>query len=380
MAAVVSVAHAPVASAMKSCASPGHADTKQEGPTMYNLDDIIVEIELTVLVDGEPRRLEMPIPFDYDGQEIMRLIMHDIDPMDADMVTTIQSREADEGTPLADADDIAGQMDADAFEDWLLRANDLREIDLASYDLEDTGLLPGEYPGIFDLRTGEPTTTDLDETIEHDLQNATIVGNAGKAAFRAMREACGASQAALAEALGVSARAVKRWEAPGQPEPPSDARRLVESWHADAMSGANWHVRQAEELREEHFEAYTLVLYRNQEEFDQVLAPILANAPSYRWQDVVTEAREKANAEADGVSLYDVSHPYTNFPGTRSYWRANAAAKMAAVLMDARKIPYGFAYASERNHSLFWEGVWVPRADVQRIETANGTLVVCGMR
>ena len=93
---------------------------------MYNLDDIIVEIELTVLVDGEPRRLEMPIPFDYDGQEIMRLIMHDIDPMDADMVTTIQSREADEGTPLADADDIAGQMDADAFEDWLLRANDLR--------------------------------------------------------------------------------------------------------------------------------------------------------------------------------------------------------------------------------------------------------------
>ena len=347
---------------------------------MHNLEDIIVEIELTVLVDGEPRRLEMPIPFDYDGQDVMRLVMNDIEPLSPDAAAAILDLEDDEAPQPESLDEIAGQMDLETFEDWKLRASELQKIDLVSDTLEDTGLLPGMYPGLTGLRTGELTVADLDETIEHDLQNAAIIANDNKASFRAMREACGASQTALADALGVNARAVKRWEAPGQPEPPHDARRLVESWYNDAMIGAQWHVRQAEELRVDHFEAYTLVLYRTQEEFDQVLAPILANAPSYRWQDAIAEARKRAIAETGDDSQLEIDRPYTNFPGTRSYWRANAAAKIAAVLMDAQKIPYGFAYASDSNPSLFWEGVWVPRADVQRIEAANGMLVVCGMR
>ena len=59
---------------------------------------------------------------------------------------------------------------------------------------------------------------------------------------------------------------------------------------------------------------------------------------------------------------------------------AVARARMAAVLMASSGIPHGFAYTSEQKPSLFWDGVWVPRVDVQRIEGPDSTMIVCGMR
>ena len=220
----------------------------------------------------------------------------------------------------------------------------------------------------------------LDETIDHDLHNAAVVQNDRKAAFRAMRETSGASQAALADALGVNARTVKRWETPGQPEPPQDAWNLVEAWRDDAVVGANWHVKQAEELRADYREAYVLTLYRSQDEFDRILSPILAQAPSYRWQDALAEARAEAIALRGDDPFLGIDRPYTNFPGTRSYWRANAAARLAAILMDAQKIPYGFSYPDELPTIWDDESIWIPCADVQRIESASGTIITCGMR
>jgi len=348
---------------------------------MFTTEEEIFEIALNLTVDNSPQHLEIPVPYDYDGAGILGLVMQDISPTIDDADHSPDSRHE---TPACEINDgtarVTGAMDSGAFEEWRQRAEDLQEIDSVASSLEDAGLLPGIWPGVDDERTLEPTSLMLDETIEHDLHNVRITANETKAAFRTMREACGASQAALADALGVNARTVKRWETPGQPEPPYDARNLVEAWHADAVEGANWHVRQALELRDDCHEAYTLVVYRNQEEFDRALSPLLAQAPSYRWQDSLAEACERALAERGSDSWLEVKHAYTNFPGTRSYWRANAAARMAATLMDAQGIPYGFAYPSERQASLFWEGIWVPHADVQRIEGANGTIVVCGMR
>lgn len=346
---------------------------------MQNTSNFITEINLIVAVEDTPKRIEIPIPFDYDGQEILQLLANDITLSPAGAEAFADGAGEDGVLELAYPDDIAGEMDPDAFGEWESRAQDLGEIDQHSVTLEETGLLPGQNPSTYETSTGGPTLALLDERIENDLHNAAIVGNETKAAFRAAREASGASQAALADALGVNVRAVKRWEAPGQPEPPLDARHLVESWQADTMAGAQWHMRRAEELRDDCHEAYMLVLYRNQEEFDRALAPLLANAPSYHWQDVLAESRTYAPSEGDDLPP-EASRPYTNFPGTRSYWRANAAAKTAAILMDARKIPYGFVYLDEQRDSLYWEGVWVPRADVQRIETAEGAIVVCGMR
>ena len=343
-------------------------------------EDIITEISLNIVVDGTAETLDFPVPFDYDGQEVLDLLMADIMPItDEDAEAALAScGEAAGG--IIEPEDVAGEMDPNAYEDWRQRAHDLQEIDWSAGVLDDLGLTPGEWPGIYDDRTGDPSAIMLDETIDNDLHNTAIVANETKAAFRAMRETCGASQAALAEALGVNARTAKRWETPGQPEPPRDAWRLLEGWHADALHGARWHVQKAEQLRDDCHEAYTLVVYRSQEEFDRALAPLLAQAPSYRWQDALAEARGRAIAERGDDSWLEIDHEYTNFPGTRSFWRANAAARLAAVLMDAQGIPYGFAYPSEQQDSLFWEGTWVPCADVQRIEGASGTIVTCGMR
>lgn len=338
---------------------------------MHNSNEAIFKIELDLDVDGEHRTLAIPIPFDYDGEGILKLVEGDLlspSPVGSAHTSEPARSPDDEGTMK-----LTGEMDALAYDDWKSRANELAEVESAEFILDDLGLTPGCWPGILNDRGGEPSTLMLDETIELDLYNVAITDNDTKAAFRSMREACGASQAALAEALDVNPRTVKRWETPGQPEPPRDAWQLVRSWHADAVSGAQWHMRQAEALREECHEAYTLVIYRNQEEFDRELAPLLANAPSYRWQDALEAQR---NGETQNID----ERRYTNFPGTRAYWRANAAARMAAVLMASSGIPHGFAYTSEQKPSLFWDGVWVPRVDVQRIEGPDSTMIVCGMR
>ena len=341
---------------------------------MHDLEDDILEITLNLLVDDRAQTLAIPIPFDYDGEGILALVMADMEPPATIADANLDALKAD-GTVR-----LEGAMGADALDNWRQRANGLQEIDLDAILLDDAGLTPGIWPGIDDERTGEPSAVMLDETIEHDLANAAIAGNETKAAFRAMREASGASQAALAEALGVNVRAVKRWETPGQPEPPRDAWRLVRAWRNDALSGANWHVRQAEQLRDDFHEAYILTLYRNQEEFDRDLSPLLAQAPSHRWQDAVAQARREALAEGGDGSHLEISHSYTNFPGTRSYWRANAAARTAAIFMEARGIAYGFAYPDERASDWGGSRTWVPRADVQRIETPDGAIIACGMR
>ena len=344
---------------------------------MFSTEETIFEIALSVTVNGEKKELAIPVPYNYDGEEIAQIIEGCLEPDDDDGVLAGVGNWAvdDDGTLQ-----VVGAMGAETFEEWSSRAKDLHEIDSWAFELDDLGLTTGIWPGALDDRTHEPSEPMLDETIEHDMFNLNITADATKASFRSRREACGASQAALADALGVSPRTVKRWETPGQPEPPYEARHLVESWHADALAGAHWHVRRAEELRDDCHEAYTLVIYRNQEEFDEALAPLLANAPSYRWQDALAEARAADLAAGGDGSCLDIDRPYTNFPGTRSYWRANAAARMAALLMDEAGLPHGFAYPSEQKPSLFWEGVWVPRADVQRIESGDKVIIVCGMR
>ena len=335
---------------------------------MTNHAEEIWEIAFTLDADGEQERLTIPVPYDYDGAAVLRLVLQDLADPDADV-------RLSEGTAA-----LRGEMDADALAEWRQRARELEQVDSIAMLLDDAGLTPGVWPGPLDERTGEPSALALDETVEHDLANAAVAEGRTKAAFRAAREASGASQAALAEALGVNARTVKRWETPGQPEPPRDAWSLVEAWRADAASGARWHVRQAEELRDDFHEAYVLTLYRSQDELDADLAPLLAQAPSYRWQDALEEARERDVAGGGEGSHLEVERPYTNCPGTRSYWRANAAARLAAAIMDERGIAYGFAYPGELDGGWGGRSVWVPRADVQRIEGPGGVVIVCGMR
>ena len=47
---------------------------------MYNPDEIILEIKLGLIVGDEERLLEIPIPFDYDGADVLKLVMEDLLP------------------------------------------------------------------------------------------------------------------------------------------------------------------------------------------------------------------------------------------------------------------------------------------------------------
>ena len=320
-----------------------------------DLDDVF---ELVVLVDGEPQELDLVIPRGYDGRTILQLLMEDVAPAEPG---------ADAG-----ADGVDGGMSPEAFDAWETRAATLHAIDWNQDRLDAVGLAAGAKPGIVDPRTGAPSVQALDETLERDLDNVTTIINEWKAEFRARREMSGASRQALADALEVDLGTVEGWESLDGPDVPRDAWNLVECWQEDAMDGARWHVRQALRLRSDFNKAYVLTIYRSQEEFDRVLAPLLANAPHFSWD----EALNGPDIDVESWTGDD----YTDFPGTRSYWRAHAAARIAAALMETQSIPFGFAYAGEPWVDPDCQGVWVPCVDTQRIEIAAGTLIVVGMR
>lgn len=59
-------------------------------------------------------------------------------------------------------------------------------------------------------------------------------------------------------------------------------------------------------------EAYTLMIYRNQEDFDRVIAPMLAQAPSYHRQDALAKTRTKSATANDSCDRTQINRPYTN--------------------------------------------------------------------
>lgn len=90
-----------------------------------------------------------------------------------------------------------------------------------------------------------------------------------KAEFRALREACGLTQQNVADAVGVRATAVKRWERPGWPDPPEDVREYLEIERDRLEQMASFAADKAVELRDETgAERVTLSYFRDQEHYD----------------------------------------------------------------------------------------------------------------
>lgn len=73
-----------------------------------------------------------------------------------------------------------------------------------------------------------------------------------KAAFRAIRETVGMTQAALAAELGVQVRSVKRWEDQDAPQwPPEDAWDVLMGALGDQRTAVDFAVDRAMDLRDE---------------------------------------------------------------------------------------------------------------------------------
>lgn len=74
----------------------------------------------------------------------------------------------------------------------------------------------------------------------------------GKAEFRALRDTVGMSQNALAAALDVQPRTLRRWEDDGEPwQPPQDAWEELDALRADQERVVGFAVRRAVSIREE---------------------------------------------------------------------------------------------------------------------------------
>lgn len=92
-----------------------------------------------------------------------------------------------------------------------------------------------------------------------------------KAQFREIRERCGISQKMLADRFGNAVLTVKRWEKPGEAEPPADVQAWLESMltqHVEAVEAALDAVGEMTETQEHAPNHVDLLYYRSQAHYD----------------------------------------------------------------------------------------------------------------
>ena len=93
-----------------------------------------------------------------------------------------------------------------------------------------------------------------------------------KAQFRATRERCGISQQMMADHFGNKVLTVKRWEKPGEAEPPEDAQAYLLHMldlHVQAVEAALDAVNEMEEPNGNPPSHVDLLYYRSQEHYDR---------------------------------------------------------------------------------------------------------------
>lgn len=94
----------------------------------------------------------------------------------------------------------------------------------------------------------------------------------GKAQFRATRERCGISQQMMADHFGNKVLTVKRWEKPGEAEPPEDAQAYLLHMldlHVQAVEAALDAVDEMEEPNGNPPSHVDLLYYRSQAHYDR---------------------------------------------------------------------------------------------------------------
>ena len=93
-----------------------------------------------------------------------------------------------------------------------------------------------------------------------------------KAQFRATRERCGISQQMMADHFGNKVLTVKRWEKPGEAEPPEDAQAYLLHMldlHVQTVEAALDAVDEMEELNGNPPSHVDLLYYRSQAHYDR---------------------------------------------------------------------------------------------------------------
>ncbi len=93
-----------------------------------------------------------------------------------------------------------------------------------------------------------------------------------KAQFREIRERCGISQKMLADRFSNAVLTVKRWEKPGEAEPPADVQAWLESMLTQHVEAVEVALDAVDEMTEAQGHApghVDLLYYRSQEHYDR---------------------------------------------------------------------------------------------------------------
>lgn len=124
-----------------------------------------------------------------------------------------------------------------------------------------------------------------------------------KAALRAMREDCGLTQQDVADEFGVRVLTVKRWERPGESEPPDDVWSTMLSWHDELRAEAKRHAEEIISMRGEEKNDAPVVLayYRTQDELDARQLPCGLDRP-VGYANAITREVARLLAE-EGVAV-----------------------------------------------------------------------------
>ena len=123
-----------------------------------------------------------------------------------------------------------------------------------------------------------------------------------KAEFRALRETVGMTQAALAAAMGVEVRSVKRWEKPnphGWYDPPQDAWDVLDGALAAQRRAVEKALEVVENVAEEHGEpqAVELAYWLSEADYVSWSTDSALDAPG-DWRMANANARAAASALA----------------------------------------------------------------------------------
>lgn len=166
-----------------------------------------------------------------------------------------------------------------------------------------------------------------------------------KKSFRAMREAVGASQADVAEELGVNVRSVKRWESWNWDHvAPDNACAVLDAWKKDQAAVASEYI---------DVDNYYSIMGMGYPEKPQTLNEYLreyvgVTLSYYRDQDEYDAAVERGEEK----------------PGVQ-YWRHNAKVREHVILMEAVGEPYTVElkpmvdpFGLDSSDEFSWDGIY----------------------
>jgi hypothetical protein len=222
--------------------------------------------------------------------------------------------------------ELVGEMDAELFEKW-------QEV----FALNERYSICSKLPVSFSKCSDD--FKDVEGFLDFVIKAYSLyeeINRPSKARFRAMRESIGATQAVLAEKWDIALRTIKRWEAPGQPEPKEDAFELLLMFYESCCDDVERTLRNYEQFLELEGSRGNCVVYipyfRNQEQLIEM---------------ITAHVEEENDALRDSVIVGTWPNWFMGIEDMVEFWAVNACARMFYKRAVEKAYPVTIVYPEE---------------------------------